>query len=59
MRNMMALSLIVYIMAVMILMPLYGNHGLWMSLLISFVARAITLGARYPKLERDVALGAL
>lgn len=57
MRNMMALSLIAYIVAVMILVPLYGNHGLWMSLLISFVARAITLGARYPQLERDVETG--
>lgn len=52
MRNMMVLSLIIYVIAVLTLIPSYGNHGLWMSLLISFIARGITLGFRYPKLER-------
>jgi MATE family multidrug resistance protein len=28
-----------------------GNHGLWLSLLVSFVARGVTLGLRYPALE--------
>ncbi|WP_380057314.1 MATE family efflux transporter [Falsihalocynthiibacter sp. SS001] len=53
MRNMMFLSLLVYIVAVAILVPLYGNHGLWASLLISFIARAVTLGARYPSIEQE------
>ncbi|AML50212.1 MATE family efflux transporter [Falsihalocynthiibacter arcticus] len=53
MRNMMFLSLLVYGGAVLVLVPAYGNHGLWIALLISFVARAISLGARYPSLERD------
>lgn len=53
MRNMMALSFMVYVICVMILVPIIGNHGLWLSLLISFVARALTLGARYPALERS------
>ncbi|MRU15055.1 MATE family efflux transporter [Roseovarius sp. A21] len=51
MRNMMALSLLAYAVAVTLLVPLLGNHGLWLALLISFVARAATLGARYPALE--------
>ena len=55
MRNMMAVSAIIYVIALMILMPLIGNHGLWLALLISFVARAITLGWRYPSLERAAA----
>ncbi|WP_135506243.1 MATE family efflux transporter [Roseovarius aestuariivivens] len=55
MRNMMAISLVIYIMSVVTLVPLLGNHGLWLSLLISFVARGITLGLRYPSLERSVA----
>lgn len=54
MRNMMALSLAVYAAAVLALMPVLGNHGLWASLLISFVARGVTLGLRYPALERGV-----
>ncbi|WP_324753584.1 MATE family efflux transporter [Roseovarius sp. Pro17] len=52
MRNMMALSLVVYGAALMALVPIFGNHGLWMALLVSFVIRGATLGARYPALER-------
>lgn len=52
MRNMMALSFAVYAVAVIALIPGFGNHGLWMALLVSFIARGITLGARYPGLER-------
>ena len=55
MRNMMALSFGVYVICVMLLVPALGNHGLWLAMLISFVARAITLGARYPALERAAA----
>ncbi len=52
MRNMMALSLLVYVVAALLLAPSMGNHGLWLALLISFVARGVTLGLRYPALER-------
>ena len=52
MRNMMALSLLTYFVAAALLVPPFGNHGLWLALLISFVARAATLGTRYPALER-------
>jgi len=51
MRNMMILSFIVYAASVAVLMPIYGNHGLWVALLISFVARGVTLAWRYPALE--------
>jgi MATE family multidrug resistance protein len=53
MRNMMAISFVVYWAAVFVLLPVMGNHGLWAALLISFVARGVTLGARYPALERE------
>lgn len=52
MRNMMAVSMIVYIASVALLLPLWGNHGLWASLLVSFVARGVTLGLRYPRIEQ-------
>ncbi len=55
MRNMMALSTLVYVGAAFALVPYFGNHGLWIALLISFVARGATLAARYPSLERSVA----
>ena len=44
---------IVYGIALWILLPIYGNTGLWAALLISFVVRGITLGLRYPSLEAD------
>lgn len=55
MRNMMALSAVIYIAALLVLMPLICNHGLWLALLISFIARGITLGWKYPALERAAA----
>ena len=58
MRNMMALSALVYFVAALALMPVFGNHGLWVALIISYLARAATLGARYPALERSVSEGA-
>lgn len=54
MRNMMALSLLVYCAALVALVPVMGNHGLWLALLVSFVARGVTLGLRYPALERAI-----
>ena len=55
MRNMMAVSFVVYLACLMILLPAFGNHGLWASLILFFVARGVTLGLRYPALERAVA----
>ncbi|SDK72669.1 MATE family efflux transporter [Aliiruegeria lutimaris] len=54
MRNMMILSALVYALGLSILYPIYGNHGLWASLALSFVARGATLGLRYPALEAAV-----
>ncbi|MBL3551847.1 MATE family efflux transporter [Rhodovulum sulfidophilum] len=51
MRNMMALSAAIYALAVALLVPVFGNHGLWLALLVAFVARGVTLGLRYPALE--------
>ncbi|SLN63566.1 DNA-damage-inducible protein F [Pseudoruegeria aquimaris] len=51
MRNMMLVSAVIYFAAVAVLLPAFGNHGLWAALLISFVARGLTLGLRYPALE--------
>lgn len=52
MRNMMILSVLIFFAAWAVLQPLYGNHGLWASLLVLNVARAITLLARFPALEK-------
>ena len=53
MRNMMAVSLVIYVISVLALIPLLGNHGLWLALLISFIARGLTLTLRYPALEQS------
>lgn len=55
MRNMMLLSAVIYFATALALMPSMGNHGLWAALMVSYVARAVTLGARYPALERAAA----
>jgi MATE family multidrug resistance protein len=51
MRNMMLVSAVIYAGAVVLFIPLLGNHGLWAALNVSFVARGLTLWLRYPALE--------
>jgi MATE family multidrug resistance protein len=50
-RNAMFLSCLVYVAALALLLPAWGNHGLWASLMILNVTRGITLARRYPALE--------
>lgn len=52
MRNMMAISFAGYVVLVAVLAPVFGNHGLWAALVGFFALRGVTLGARYPALER-------
>lgn len=54
MRNMMAISTVIYFATAIALMPLAGNHGLWIALLVSFAARGATLAWKYPALEASV-----
>ena len=54
MRNMMFISFCVYLIALALLLPKYDNHGLWASLIIFSIARGVTLGYKYPKLEASV-----
>lgn len=52
MRNMMIISLAVFFAAWALLTPLYGNHGLWASMIVFFLIRAITLAIHFSALER-------
>ena len=54
MRNMMAISLVFYIISLVILVPYFENTGLWLALLISFIVRGITLGVKYPNLQKSI-----
>ena len=52
MRNMMIVSLAIYLLAWWPLEAAYGNHGLWAALIVFFVARGITFWMRMPALRR-------
>ena len=50
MRNAMALSVAGYLVAVSVLVPAFGNHGLWAALTAFMVLRAATLAWCYPRI---------
>lgn len=52
MRNMMIVSIAVYLVAWALATRAFGNHGLWLALNIFFIVRAVTLGLCLPGLER-------
>ena len=54
MRRMMVLSVVVYAGATAVLLPVFGNHGLWGALMVLNAARGVTLGWCYPGLEAGV-----
>lgn len=51
-RNMMVLSLALYVPLSLFLMNLWGNHGLWAAFTIFMGLRAITLGLNYRAIEK-------
>ena len=52
MRNMMIVSLGIFMLAWWLLEAPFGNHGLWAALNIFFVARGVTFASRMRSLER-------
>ncbi|MBC8036186.1 MAG: MATE family efflux transporter [Rhizobiales bacterium] len=54
MRNMMIVSLAIYLAAWWLLERAYGNHGLWAALCIFFIARGVTFASRMPAIERRI-----
>ncbi|WP_163846818.1 MATE family efflux transporter [Pseudooceanicola aestuarii] len=51
MRNMMAVSFVIYLLSLAVFLPMFGNHGLWAAFVLSFLVRGISLFLRYPALE--------
>ncbi|MEE9452791.1 MAG: MATE family efflux transporter [Paracoccaceae bacterium] len=51
MRVAMLQSTAIYIAVLFLLVPMFGNHGLWASLMIFDIIRALTLWRYYPALE--------
>ena len=52
MRNAMLVSVAVYLLAAWLLVPVWGNHGLWFCLMLFMIVRAVTLGIRLPAIEK-------
>ena len=50
-RNAMLIAVAIYAAALAVLLPAFGNHGLWAALMILNLARTVTLALRYPALE--------
>ncbi len=55
MRNAAILTTILYVALVWTLPQLWGNHGLWLALILLNMLRGLTLAAYYPRLARGVA----
>ena len=51
MRNGMVIALALYLGAASLLIPAYGNDGLWAAFFLFMAARAATLGWWYPRVE--------
>ncbi len=54
MRNGMLLALLGELVALWILVPLWGNNGLWLSMTIFVTLRGLTLGVWLPRIERSL-----
>jgi multidrug resistance protein, MATE family len=54
MRNMMILSLAIYLCAWFVLEPRYANHGLWVALCVFFIARSVSFAACLPAIKKRV-----
>lgn len=57
MRNAMVVSVLLFLAVCWILVPAFGNHGLWAAFTVFMILRALTLAACYPSLERAVESG--
>ena len=54
MRNAMLVSLAVFLLTVWLLLPVWGNHGLWAAMMVLMAVRALTLAIGYPRIVRDL-----
>ncbi|HHW35436.1 MAG TPA: MATE family efflux transporter [Paracoccus solventivorans] len=55
MRRAMLPAVAAYGLAVLLLVPLLGNHGLWAALMVLYVGRALAMAAYYPRVEQAAA----
>ena len=55
MRRTMIQSVAIYALALALLMPAFGNHGLWASLMVLNAARGLTMARAAPRAEARIA----
>jgi MATE family multidrug resistance protein len=53
-RDTMIGSTVLYAIAAFTLMPVLGNNGLWLALLLQLALRAVSLGLLWPRVVRAV-----
>lgn len=51
MRRAMIQSVAIYMLALALLLPIWGNHGLWAALMVLNAARGLTMARLYPRAE--------
>jgi multidrug resistance protein, MATE family len=57
MRQAMQVSVVAYAAALLILVPLWGNHGLWAALMVLNIARGITMARKWRRVEEKATPG--
>lgn len=55
MRNAMLVSVAIYAGALAVLIPAFGNHGLWAALMVLNATRGLTMARLYPRAEAKAA----
>ncbi|WP_022702623.1 MATE family efflux transporter [Pseudorhodobacter ferrugineus] len=55
MRQTMLLSVLAYGAALLVLVPIWGNHGLWAALMVLNITRGITMGRKWSMVEQKAA----
>jgi multidrug resistance protein, MATE family len=57
MMRTMLVSVAIYAVALAVLVPVMGNHGLWAALMVLNAARGVTMALAYPAVARKAAGG--
>jgi MATE family multidrug resistance protein len=57
MRNAMLVSVAVYALALAVLLPALGNHGLWAALMVLNATRGVSMARLYPRAEAKAGRG--
>jgi len=57
MRNSMLATVMLFLISWYLLMPRYGNHGLWMALWLSYAFRSLSLLWFYPRIPASFTEG--